>query len=160
MRFNGFRPNLDSRPHQHSNCRNARELCFISATPYEHHGVFNHHSPTVCSTGYVGKNQRDHKSSAVLSLWESTGDGGILFTKSQLCKMHFYVLVLWRSIIIRFYSPAMRAVRNTFPCYDGVMRASLWHTQIARFVWPTWGPPGSWRPQGGPKLAPWTLLSG
>ena len=33
-------------------------------------------------------------------------------------------------------------------------------TQIARFVWPTWGPPGSCRPQVGPMLAPWTLLSG
>ena len=25
---------------------------------------------------------------------------------------------------------------------------------------PTWGPPGSWRPQTGPVLASWTLLSG
>ena len=25
---------------------------------------------------------------------------------------------------------------------------------------PTWGPPGSWQPQIGPMLAPWTLLSG
>ena len=33
-------------------------------------------------------------------------------------------------------------------------------TQIARFVWPTWGPPWSCRPQVGPILAPWTLLSG
>ena len=33
-------------------------------------------------------------------------------------------------------------------------------TQIARFMWPTWGPPGSCRPQVGPLLAPWTLLSG
>ena len=33
-------------------------------------------------------------------------------------------------------------------------------TQIARFVWPTWGPPGSWRPQVGPTLAPWILLWG
>ena len=32
--------------------------------------------------------------------------------------------------------------------------------QIARFVWPTWGPPGSWQPQVGPTLAPWILLSG
>ena len=35
-----------------------------------------------------------------------------------------------------------------------------YQTQIARFVWPTWGPPGSWRPQVGPTLAPWILLSG
>ena len=33
-------------------------------------------------------------------------------------------------------------------------------TQIARFMRPTWGPPGSFRPQVGPTLATWTLLSG
>ena len=27
-------------------------------------------------------------------------------------------------------------------------------------MWTTWGPPGSCRPQVGPMLAPWTLLSG
>ena len=32
-------------------------------------------------------------------------------------------------------------------------------TQIAIFVVPTWGPPGTCRPQMGPMLAPWTLLS-
>ena len=31
--------------------------------------------------------------------------------------------------------------------------------QIAKFIGSTWGPPGSWRPQVGPMLAPWTLLS-
>ena len=33
-------------------------------------------------------------------------------------------------------------------------------TQIAQFMGPTWGPSGSCRPQVGPMLAPWTLLSG
>ena len=33
-------------------------------------------------------------------------------------------------------------------------------TQIAKFMGPTWGPPGSCRTQMGPTLAPWTLLSG
>ena len=32
--------------------------------------------------------------------------------------------------------------------------------QIAKFMGPTWGPPGSCRPQMGRMLAPWTLLSG
>ena len=32
-------------------------------------------------------------------------------------------------------------------------------TQIAKFIGPTWGPPGSCRPQMGPMLAPWTVLS-
>ena len=33
-------------------------------------------------------------------------------------------------------------------------------SQIAKFMGPTWGPPGSCRPQMGPMLATWTLLSG
>ena len=33
-------------------------------------------------------------------------------------------------------------------------------TQIEKLMEPTWGPPGSCRPQMGPMLAPWTLLSG
>ena len=32
--------------------------------------------------------------------------------------------------------------------------------QTAKFMGPTWGPPGSCRPQMGPMLALWTLLSG
>ena len=32
--------------------------------------------------------------------------------------------------------------------------------QIVRFMWPTWGPPGSCRLQVGPMLATWNLLSG
>ena len=33
-------------------------------------------------------------------------------------------------------------------------------SQIAKFMGPTWVLPGSCRPQMGPMLAPWTLLSG
>ena len=33
-------------------------------------------------------------------------------------------------------------------------------SQIAKFTGTTWGPPGSCRPQMGPMLATWTLLSG
>ena len=52
------------------------------------------------------------------------------------------------------------------PCTDG--HHGWWPTfwlptvvsQIAKFMGPTWGPPGSCRPQMGPMLAPWTLLSG
>ena len=39
-----------------------------------------------------------------------------------------------------------------YPCYS--------ITQIARFMRPTWGPPGADRTQVGPMLAPWSLLSG
>ena len=44
-------------------------------------------------------------------------------------------------------------------CNDSVIKSSC-TTQIARFTWPTWGPPGADRSQVGPMLAPWTLLSG
>ena len=33
-------------------------------------------------------------------------------------------------------------------------------SQVARFMGPTWGPPGSCQPQMDPMLAPWTLLWG
>ena len=33
-------------------------------------------------------------------------------------------------------------------------------SQRAKFMGPTWGPPGSYRPQKDPMSAPWTLLSG
>ena len=33
-------------------------------------------------------------------------------------------------------------------------------SQIAKFMGPIWGPPGSCRTQVGPMLGPWTLLSG
>ena len=33
------------------------------------------------------------------------------------------------------------------------------HSQEAKFMGPTWGPPGSCRSQIGPMLAPWTFLS-
>ena len=32
--------------------------------------------------------------------------------------------------------------------------------QITKFMGPIWGPPGSCRPQMGPMLAPWSMLSG
>ena len=43
-------------------------------------------------------------------------------------------------------------------CQNDIFRYSHW-PQIARFIGPTWGPPGSCRPQMGPTLAPWTLLT-
>ena len=45
-----------------------------------------------------------------------------------------------------------------------IVFSRLWHakltTQIARFMGPTWGPPGTCRLQMGPMLALWTLLLG
>ena len=43
---------------------------------------------------------------------------------------------------------------------QGKLSEKLATTQIAKFIGPTWGPPRSCRPQMGPMLGPWTLLSG
>ena len=42
----------------------------------------------------------------------------------------------------------------------GLTTACVIKTQIAKFMGTAWGPPGSCRPQMGPMLVPWTLLSG
>ena len=55
----------------------------------------------------------------------------------------------------------MTSYRDTRP--QRVNRISISHinsSQIAKFMGPTWGPPGSCRPKVGPMLAQWTLLSG
>ena len=41
-----------------------------------------------------------------------------------------------------------------------ILTTSSAATQIAKFMGPTWGPPGTWWPQVGPMWAPWILLSG
>ena len=44
-------------------------------------------------------------------------------------------------------------------CISIFLDSNMHSTQIAKFMGPTWGPPGSCRPQMGPMLAPWTLPS-
>ena len=44
--------------------------------------------------------------------------------------------------------------------YTKIIHCHLVTPQIAKFMGPTWGPTGSCRPQMGPMLVPWTLLSG
>ena len=43
---------------------------------------------------------------------------------------------------------------------DAMYKSLTLKTQIAKFIGPTWGPPGSCRPQMGPFLAPWTCYQG
>ena len=50
---------------------------------------------------------------------------------------------------------------GTIECKQNhILKIPLFITQLAKFLWPTWGTPGSCRTQMGPMLAPWTLLSG
>ena len=50
------------------------------------------------------------------------------------------------------------SIANTLELLQSCTKPSK--SQIAKFMEPTWGPPGSCRPQMGPMLASWTLLSG
>ena len=50
------------------------------------------------------------------------------------------------------FDTTMYILENYGPFYN--------QSQKAKFMEPTWGPPGSCRPQVGPMLASWTLLSG
>ena len=62
-----------------------------------------------------------------------------------------YISLFYVSIIAQPYP-----IPNASSLSKGVQEIS----QIAKFMGPTWGQPGFCRPQMGPMLAPWTLLSG
>ena len=78
--------------------------------------------------------------------------------------------ILWRDWIIIYRS--MKFLCVSWGAFFCVGYKPLWFrashrwdpmakaTQIAKFIGPTWGPHGSCRPQMGPMLGPWTLLSG
>ena len=59
----------------------------------------------------------------------------------------------------------IKAISLFHACANKFELREIWHfcqynIQIEKFTWPTWDPPGSYRPQVGPMLATWTLLSG
>ena len=90
----------------------------------------------------------------------------------------FYILITWEhqgavcyhSISRNNYIPHKVIDIIIYPCLEviaglaNICYQKLWCyslvSQTAKFMGPTWGPPGSYRPQMGPVLAPWTLLSG
>ena len=73
-------------------------------------------------------------------------------------------------IFLNSNSAAVKSFRVKRGLKQGVCRVcalstiliELWvmTSQITKFMWPTWGPPGSYRPQLDPTLAPWTMLAG
>ena len=70
-----------------------------------------------------------------------------------------------RSICLRKIEHDLRNnAQREKPCADNLIhilnKRHKETPQIAKFMEITWGPPGSCRPQMGPMLAPWTLLSG
>ena len=82
-------------------------------------------------------------------------DMGIIYSKSDLDLTFTTIL---------FRDPDLKSRSGTCLIKQGleVTGSAAWLsmlTQIARFMGPTWGPPGSYRPQMGPILALWILLS-
>ena len=62
------------------------------------------------------------------------------------------ILMLLEIQIFSFFKSALSS-------HAHIMAETQW-PQIAKIMGLTWDPPGSCRPQMGPMLAPWTLLSG
>ena len=58
-------------------------------------------------------------------------------------------------------TPTPPSIISDIKCHNCQLRYDVaLSTRSPRFIWPTWGPPGCWRPKVGPMLAPWILLSG
>ena len=86
----------------------------------------------------------------------------------------FIVLAVKSSIRLQSHANVCKTPLHTHPFMaKGIMFLIWWFrfrllwfifhwrsTQITKFMGPTRGPPWSCRPQMGPMLAPWTLLSG
>ena len=98
---------------------------------------------------------------------------GFLFRHQFLFKHHivFWFLFRWQGTIVRmafhwFHCKVYVWCSSPYLSLFGASHRNdaihhhLKPFQIARFMGPTRGPPGSCRPQMGPKLAHWTLLSG
>ena len=56
------------------------------------------------------------------------------------------MLLMWRNMFV-------------FLSHWFTLSSPIYEVKIAKFMWPTWGPLGSCRPQVGPILASWALLS-
>ena len=89
--------------------------------------------------------------------WENNRDAGY----SRRHRVHYDVTVIVGlvhdiHILVLQNTTLANASASNFGSISGMEKQS----QIARFMGPTWGPSGSCRPQMGPMLAPWTLLSG
>ena len=77
--------------------------------------------------------------------------------KWRLFRFKLNVLTNARYVTIYMYSMHMYSVES-MPMHQEYFFGIA--PEIAKFMGPTWGPPGSCRPPIGPMLAQWTLLSG
>ena len=67
----------------------------------------------------------------------------------------------FRGYMTRIYNKTSHRMLMTLHFYGiSIQFLAREASQITKFMGPTWGPHGPYRPQMGPVLAPWTLLSG
>ena len=87
----------------------------------------------------------------------------ILCMRVWWCCMQYHVIfsfLIMASHSISRYCMEYNSDRNVKHKSNVELIDTPFLTLIARFMGPTWGPSGADRPQVGPMLAPWTLLSG
>ena len=80
----------------------------------------------------------------------------------ELTHIFFFIL---RTTLLHLISIITKAVLLIIGhclglAHETMLRLYVLLSLIARFMGPTWGPPGADGTQVGPMLAPWTLLSG
>ena len=84
----------------------------------------------------------------------------------EKCDIYLMVDTKFRQSFIKFVVPIWCFILDVIFSQDLIWLTGsafslyIHGSQIAKFMGPTWGPPGSYRPQMGPTLAPRTLLSG
>ena len=89
-----------------------------------------------------------------------------LLTNTEKLKMVVFRKGTWTCQEKWLYGKILIPVSSRIPSLElvfssnGSYSRTRFTSQIAKFMGPTWGPPGSGRPQMGPMLAPWILQSG
>ena len=162
--------------------------CILWNTLHWHHngwdGISNH-QPHDCLLNHLFR--RKHQSSASLAFvqgihqWpvNSLHKGPVTWKKfpfdDVIMKESWWVyfmnsksrLHLFTSLIIVLYgiffassSLMMWPLEFIYTQHGNTISTQQYHTLIARFMGPAWGPPGANRTQVGPMLATWTLLFG
>ena len=117
--------------------RNSSALAMELCLPYTNPSIFGiHHSlPPLSNKGMLLQHQPWEKITAAVDSFSNKGIGK-------------FNIVYYSTLKMIKHRPDLNSKETTI--------SSL----IARFMGPTWGPPGADRTLVGPMLAPWTLLSG
>ena len=86
-----------------------------------------------------------------------------IFVRNYCISITFWFL-FWVTHSSFNYQMVMQVHNFIYEAYLGSIQCqyiiNVCASLIARFMGPTWGPPGADRTQIGPMLAPWSLLSG